>query len=209
MNMGGPDRWYDYVDDMRGVANDLEGPNMKRILTATAALSLVASGAMAADHHKDKSSKAMMKEQTIVATASSNDDLSTLVAAVKAADLVETLQGTGPFTVFAPSDDGFATVQSTVDELLRPENKARLQSVLKYHVVPADLSMTDLMLITKANGGRVDLDTVAGGNLTVMLNGGMLSVTDANGDTVGVVQADVKTSNGVVHVIDGVLMPAQ
>ncbi|MEM9235054.1 MAG: fasciclin domain-containing protein, partial [Pseudomonadota bacterium] len=118
---------------------------MKSILAATAALSLVAGGAMAADHHKKS-------KMTIVETAVATDSLSTLVAAVKAADLVDTLNGDGPFTVFAPTNDGFAAIQSTVDTLLEPENKKALQGVLTYHVVAGKVKAGDLVKMAEEKG---------------------------------------------------------
>jgi uncharacterized surface protein with fasciclin (FAS1) repeats len=131
----------------------------------------------------------------IVATASGAENLSTLVAAVKAADLVETLQGTGPFTVFAPTNDAFAEIQSTVDTLLKPENKADLAGVLTYHVVAGDVAAADL------KDGQ-ELTTVQGEKLTVSIDGDTVKVGDAT-----VTTPDVKTSNGVVHIIDKVLVP--
>ena len=131
----------------------------------------------------------------IVATAQATKDLSTLVAAVTAADLVKTLQGEGPYTVFAPTNEAFADIQSTVDTLLMPENKDDLTNVLTYHVVPGTYTAADL------TDGQ-ELTTVQGEKLKVSIDGDTVKVGDAT-----VAQADVTTSNGVVHVIDTVLVP--
>ncbi|MEI6448218.1 MAG: fasciclin domain-containing protein, partial [Actinomycetes bacterium] len=126
---------------------------------------------------------------------SGNADLTTLVVALKAVDLVSTLEGSGPFTVFAPTNAAFADIQSTVDTLLKPENKTQLQDVLKYHVVPGTYMAADL------KDGQ-ELTTAEGGKLKVTVKDGVVKV---NGATVAA--ADVPASNGVVHVIDAVLVP--
>jgi uncharacterized surface protein with fasciclin (FAS1) repeats len=131
----------------------------------------------------------------IVATAQGSEDLSTLVAAVTAGDLVETLQGEGPFTVFAPTNQAFSDIQSTVDTLLEPENKDDLKNVLTYHVVPGSYPASAL------EDGQ-ELTTVQGEKLTVSIDGDTVKVGDAT-----VEQADVNADNGVVHVIDTVLVP--
>ena len=134
--------------------------------------------------------------QDIVALASATPDLSTLVSAVQAADLVETLQGDGPFTVFAPTNDAFTAVgQDTLDTLLAPEGKEQLTDILTYHVVPGELTAADL------EDGQ-ELTTVQGGKLQVSIEGEEVRIGDAT-----VAMPDVEASNGVVHVIDGVLMP--
>jgi uncharacterized surface protein with fasciclin (FAS1) repeats len=144
----------------------------------------------------------------IVGTAASVPDLSTLVTAVKAAGLVDTLSGKGPFTVFAPTNAAFAKLPAgTVDNLLKPENKAQLQAVLTYHVVAGKLTAKDVVAAIKAGGGKAVLTTVQGGKLTGTLMGSTVMLTDAKGGTVHVTAADVDTTNGVVHVIDGVLLP--
>jgi uncharacterized surface protein with fasciclin (FAS1) repeats len=138
---------------------------------------------------------------TIVEVASGNEDFSTLVAAVQAADLVETLSGDGPFTVFAPTNDAFAKLPAgTVDTLLKPENKDQLAAILTYHVVAGKVMAADL-----SDGQKVK--TVQGEELTVGVMDGKVTLTDANGNTVNVVTADVPASNGVIHVIDGVVTP--
>ena len=153
---------------------------------------------------------AMYPSKTIVANAVQSKDHTTLVAAVKAAGLVNTLNGTGPFTVFAPTNEAFAALPAgTVDTLLKPENKAKLAGVLTYHVVPGDLTSKKLAALVKAGGGTARLKTVQGGELTVAMNGPRnLTVTDASGGVADVTIEDVKQSNGVIQVIDRVLLPA-
>lgn len=139
---------------------------------------------------------------TVVDIAAGNDDFSTLVAAVEAADLVETLQGDGPFTVFAPTNAAFEALPAgTVDTLLKPENKDQLAAVLTYHVVPSKAMSTDL-------SDGMTVKTVQGEELTVGISGGTVTITDANGGEATVAQADIEAENGVVHVIDKVLLPA-
>ena len=145
----------------------------------------------------------------IVAAAVATPSLSTLVAAVKAADLVGTLQGAGPFTVFAPTDDAFAKLPAgAVEGLLKPEAKPALAGVLTYHVVAGNVDAAALAKQIQANGGSATLTTVQGGTLTAAADGkGGIVLTDAKGGTAKVVAADLRQSNGVVHVIDSVLMP--
>jgi uncharacterized surface protein with fasciclin (FAS1) repeats len=146
--------------------------------------------------------------KTIVDNAVNSKDHTTLVAAVGAAGLVPTLQSPGPFTVFAPTNAAFAKLPAgTVDTLLKPENKAMLTSVLTYHVVPGKLTAKDLMAKAMQNGGTATLTTVQGETLTARSNGRMLMLTDTKGGTANVTIADVGQSNGVIHVIDTVLMP--
>lgn len=152
---------------------------------------------------------AMSPNETIVANASKASNLSTLVSAVQAAGLVETLSGTGPFTVFAPDNAAFEKIPAaTLQSLLTPAMKDDLTKVLTYHVVAGRLTAADLTAQAQANGGRVELDTVQGGKLTVNVNAdGSVTLTDAAGGTSRVSQADVLQSNGVVHVVDTVVMP--
>ena len=132
----------------------------------------------------------------------------TLVAAVKAADLVDTLKGPGPFTVFAPTDEAFAKLPAgTVDSLVKPENKATLTKILTYHVVPGRLSSADLMKTAAMGMGKNTLKTVQGETLTVTAKGGAVWLTDAKGGMSKVTIANVNQSNGVIHVVDTVLMP--
>lgn len=144
----------------------------------------------------------------IVATAMSSPQHKTLVAAVKAAGLVDTLAGKGPFTVFAPTDAAFAALPAgTVDTLLKPENREQLTSVLTYHVVPGQVAAADLIAAIEANGGSASLTTVEGGTLTATLDGGKVKLTDERGGTATVVAADLMSSNGIVHVTDAVSLP--
>ncbi|MGE0255811.1 MAG: fasciclin domain-containing protein [Alphaproteobacteria bacterium] len=154
--------------------------------------------------------EAMYPSKTIVENAVNSKDHETLVAAVKHAGLVGTLSGPGPFTVFAPTDDAFAELpKGTVDTLMQPANKAKLTGVLTYHVVPGRLTAADLMAMTKAHGGKATLKTVAGGTLTVMQNGPMnLVIHDGHGGTAHISTYDVLQSNGVIHVVDKVLLPS-
>ena len=151
---------------------------------------------------------AMYPTMTIVENAVNSPIHTTLVAAVKAAGLVDTLSGPGPFTVFAPTNDAFAKLPAgTVDNLLLPQNKAMLQSVLTYHVVPGRIAAADLMAQIQAGGGRATLTTVQGEPLTATMMNGMVMLTDTKGNMAHVTQGDVMQSNGVIHVIDTVLMP--
>lgn len=151
---------------------------------------------------------AMYPNQTIVANAVNSPVHTTLVAAVKAADLVDTLSGEGPFTVFAPTDAAFAKLPAgTVETLVMPQNKSTLQSVLTYHVVPGRVTAPDLMGLIEAGGGRATLTTVQGAPLYASVSGSMVMLTDAKGNSGYVTQADVMQSNGVIHVVDTVLMP--
>ena len=147
----------------------------------------------------------MYPTKTIVQNAVNSADHTTLVAAVKAAGLVDTLSGPGPFTVFAPTNDAFAKLPAgTVDTLLKPGNKAMLASVLTYHVVPGRLTAADLIAAIKAGGGTARLTTVQGGTLTASMVGGTIMLVDAKGGMAHVTQANVMQSNGVIHVTDSV-----
>ncbi|MGB3592301.1 MAG: fasciclin domain-containing protein [Nonlabens sp.] len=150
----------------------------------------------------------MYPDQTIVTNASNAKPLSTLVAAVKAGELVETLNGDGPFTVFAPTNDAFdALPDGTLDTVLKPENKEMLQDILTYHVVSGNVMAADLQKMIKDGNGTATFDTVAGKKLTAMVKDGKVMIKDGNGGVATVTAADVKQSNGVVHVIDKVLLP--
>ena len=152
---------------------------------------------------------AMYPQKNIVENAVNSKDHTTLVAAVKAAGLVDTLSSPGPFTVFAPTDEAFAMLPAgTVSTLLKPENKATLTKVLTYHVVAGSMDSKALMAAIMAGGGKAVLTTVAGVPLTVTMGGpGTILVTDAKGGTATVTIADVYQSNGVIHVVDHVLLP--
>ena len=150
----------------------------------------------------------MYPTKNIVENAVNSKDHTTLVAAVKAAGLVETLSGAGPFTVFAPTNMAFdALPNGTVETLLKTENKAKLTSVLTYHVVPGKLNSWDLVKMIKEGNGSATLTTVQGATLTIKSNGKAMIVTDENGGTARVTIADVNQSNGVIHVVDKVLLP--
>ena len=151
---------------------------------------------------------AMYPTKNIVENAINSKDHTTLVAAVKAAGLVETLEGAGPFTVFAPTNEAFNKLPAgTVDNLVKPENKATLTSILTYHVVAGKLDSKALMEKIKAGGGKATLITVQGEKLTVMQKGSHLEIKDSKGGVATVTIKDVYQSNGVIHVIDKVLMP--
>ena len=151
---------------------------------------------------------AMYPTKTIVENAVNSPIHTTLVAAVKAAGLVDTLNSAGPFTVFAPTNDAFAKLPAgTVDTLLKPENKATLTKILTYHVVAGKLSAKDIAAGIKAGGGKYEMTTVAGGKLTATMSGKELMLTDEKGGMATVTTANVFQSNGVIHVIDTVLMP--
>ena len=150
----------------------------------------------------------MYASRNIIENAVNSADHTTLVAAVKAAGLVETLSGAGPFTVFAPTNDAFAKLPAgTVDTLLQPANKALLQSVLTYHVVPGRVTAADLVGLINANGGTAKVTTVQGGQLTARMMGDRVMLIDAKGGMSHVIQADVMQSNGVIHVTDAVSLP--
>lgn len=145
---------------------------------------------------------------TIVDAAVATDSLSTLVAAVTAADLAETLASSGPFTVFAPLNEAFAGLPAgTVEMLLEPKNKHQLRDILKAHVVSGNLSAADIIGLAEKNGGTVDVQTVSGDTLTAVLAGGTLYVKDESGGLASVKKADIFKSNGVVHIVDRVLLP--
>ena len=151
----------------------------------------------------------MYPSKNIVQNAINSKDHTTLVAAVKAAGLVETLQGPGPFTVFAPTNAAFAKLPAgTVDSLLKPQMKEKLTAVLTYHVVPGRLSAKDLWEASNKGGGKAKFKTVEGEELTVEFKGQALTIRDAKGNASRVTIQNVFQSNGVIHVIDSVLMPS-
>ena len=150
----------------------------------------------------------MYANKDIVDNAVNSKDHTTLVAAVKAADLVSTLKGPGPFTVFAPTDAAFAALPAgTVDNLLKPENKAMLRKVLTYHVVAGKMDGATLAKAVDAGAGKETLTEASGGTLTVTRSGSLLMLTDESGGMAHVTIADVVQSNGVIHVVDKVLLP--
>ena len=150
----------------------------------------------------------MYPSKNIIENAVNSKDHTTLVAAVKAAGLVETLAGPGPFTVFAPTNDAFNMLPTgTVETLLKPENKSALTAILTYHVVAGKLNSAELMKMIKDGDGTTMLTTVSGGNLWVMNKSGRLWVKDEKGNTAEITIKDVNQSNGIIHVIDKVLLP--
>ena len=151
---------------------------------------------------------AMYPNKNIVENAVNSKDHTTLVAAVKAADLVETLQSKGPFTVFAPTNAAFDKLpKGTVETLLKPENKKMLQTILSYHVVAGKMNSMDIAKAIKMGKGKATMKTVSGGTLTAWMKGKKLYITDENGNSAQVTIADVNQSNGVIHVIDAVVLP--
>lgn len=188
---------------------------MPKILKTTLVgltLAIGASGVALAAHHEEKTVEvggaAMYPSKNIVANAVNSKDHTTLVAAVKAAGLVDTLQSPGPFTVFAPTNAAFAALPAgTVDTLLKPENKGKLAGVLTYHVVPGRLSAADLKAKIMADGGKTTLKTASGGTLTASLMGNRVMVQGEGGGMGHVTIGDVLQSNGVIHVVDGVVLP--
>nr|WP_245234857.1 fasciclin domain-containing protein [Tamlana crocina] len=150
----------------------------------------------------------MYPSKDIIDNAVNSKDHTTLVAAVKAADLVGVLKSKGPFTVFAPTNDAFSKLpDGTVDSLLMKENMASLQNILKYHVVSGKWSAKDIMGMIKKGSGKAEIETVSGGKLTTWIKNHNVYVTDENGNSAQVTIADVNQSNGVIHVIDTVLLP--
>jgi uncharacterized surface protein with fasciclin (FAS1) repeats len=171
-------------------------------LASITGLAAVTAAPAAADHHMEK------EAGTIVDIAKSTGMHGTLVQAVVAADLAETLSGPGPITVFAPVDEAFAALpEGTVAALLKPENKGMLQSVLTYHAVSGKVTSADLMNLIRQGGGKATFETIQGGTLTAMPMGDDIVITDARGRQIKVVKANVEASNGIVHVTDGVFLP--
>ena len=176
------------------------------ILAGAIALSALATTAYA--ENPMVGGAAMYADKNIVENAVNSKDHTTLVAAVKAAGLVDTLSGPGPFTVFAPTNEAFAALPAgTVETLLKPENKDQLTKILTCHVVAAKAMSADVMKMVKDDGGAHDAKTVGGCVLTLKDEGGKVTVTDENGNVANVTIADVEQSNGVIHVIDKVLLP--
>jgi len=154
------------------------------------------------------SMSAFSQGKDVVDIAIGSADHTTLVAAVKAADLVTTLKGKGPFTVFAPTNAAFDKLPAgTVDGLLKPENKAQLAKILTYHVVSGNLDAAAVVAAIKSGNGKAVLTTVSGGKLTGTMDNGKVKLTDESGKSAFVTAADLKGTNGVVHVIDGVVLP--
>jgi len=181
----------------------------KKLLFMLTLLGLAITSALAGDNYPVVGGKEMYPTKNIIENAANSADHTTLVAAVKAAGLVDTLSGTGPFTVFAPTNEAFDKLPAgTVDTLLKPENRALLTKVLTYHVVAGRLSAADLMKKISDGKGTAELTTVQGGKLWVMLHEGKhILLKDEKGGVAMVTIANVFQSNGVIHVIDSVVMP--
>lgn len=176
--------------------------------TDTAMAEPAATDTMAAGSNPMVGGAAMNASDTIVTNASAAPNLTTLVSAVKQAGLVETLSGAGPFTVFAPTNDAFAKVpKATLDTLMAPAGKDSLTKVLTYHVVSGKMTAVDLAAKIKEGNGKAMLKTVAGEDLTLTMDGDKVKIAGMGGSMATVSTADVMQSNGVVHVIDGVLTP--
>ena len=182
---------------------------MNKFLVPIAAVAAVAGGAAVyAQSNPRVGGAAMLPTRNIVENAVNSKDHTTLVAAVKAADLVGTLSGPGPFTVFAPTNAAFAKLPAgTVDTLVKPENKAQLAGILTYHVVPGRILAADIAAKARADGGTATYATVNGGSLSFTRTGNRYTVTDAKGGRARITIPNVRQSNGVIHVIDTVLMP--
>jgi uncharacterized surface protein with fasciclin (FAS1) repeats len=181
---------------------------MKKIIIAAIAMVAIAIAPKTYAQTKMVGGAAMYPTKNIVENAVNSKDHTTLVAAVKAAGLVETLESAGPFTVFAPTNEAFDKLPAgTVDNLVKPENKATLTKILTYHVVAGRLSAADLWAKVKAGNGKAELTTVQGGKLTVMAKGKKLYLVDEKGGESWITIADVNQSNGVIHVVNAVLMP--
>ena len=184
---------------------------MKKIYLSLATLAALTLGTLSGHAQKkdpDVGGAPMFANKTIVANAVNSPVHKTLVAAVKAAGLVDTLNSAGPFTVFAPTDDAFGKLPAgTVDTLVKPESKDQLTKILTYHVVPGSYDSKKLKKEIKKNAGSLKLKTVEGDSLTFALSGANITVTDDKGGTANITTADVYQSNGVIHVIDTVLMP--
>jgi uncharacterized surface protein with fasciclin (FAS1) repeats len=192
---------------------ELHMPRFSLFASAAVATLLLASIPAAAENMNEKTvtvgGAPMYPSKNIVQNAVNSKDHTTLVAAVKAAGLVDTLQSPGPFTVFAPTNAAFAKLPAgTVENLVKPENKDTLTKILTYHVVPGRMTAASLLKAIKDGEGTAKLKTVAGGDIWIKQAGpGKLSITDAKGNVATVTIADVLQSNGVIHVIDTVLLP--
>ena len=180
----------------------------RKFAVLLAVLAIAVTGAVAGMDNPVVGGQPMYPSKNIIENAVNSADHTTLVAAVKAAGLVETLEGPGPFTVFAPTNEAFAKLPAgTVDTLLKPENKATLTKVLTYHVVSGRLSTSDLKKQIKAGNGTAELTTVEGGKLWASQDGNHIVLKDEKGGTAMVTIPNVFQSNGVIHVIDTVVMP--
>ena len=180
----------------------------KKLAVVLAAVAFTVTPALAGMKNPVVGGQEMYPTKNIIQNAVNSSDHTTLVAAVKAAGLLETLEGPGPFTVFAPTNEAFAKLPAgTVDTLLMPENKATLTKILTYHVVAGRLSASDLKKEIKAGNGTAQLTTVEGGKLWASIQGGNIMLKDEKGGTALVTIPNVIQSNGVIHVIDSVVQP--
>ncbi|MEO1731817.1 MAG: fasciclin domain-containing protein [Pseudomonadota bacterium] len=172
-------------------------------VASTAVLTIAPEPALAHGHKRSKA------QADLVDTAAKSKVHTTLVTAVQAADLVDTLKSDGPFTVFAPTDTAFAKLpEGTVASLVQPKNKGTLAGILTYHVVAGRVRSTDLVNLINSGGGEATIKTVSGGELTARLSGNNIVITDAKGRATAVTKANVTTSNGIIHFTDGVFLPA-
>ncbi len=177
-------------------------------MNSVSVIALAAASVVLAAKNPMVGGKEMYPNKNIIENAVNSADHTTLVAAVKAAGLVQTLEGPGPFTVFAPTNAAFAKLPAgTVETLLKPENKETLVKILTYHVVAGRLSAADIKKMIKAGHGAAELKTVSGGTLTAMMKGSTIELKDEKGGTSMITQANVFQSNGVIHVVDSVLLP--
>lgn len=201
--------WPAFIECSKKIPKGAEDTIMNKIFGMTLAVAFVFSG-MAAQAQKDPDvgGAAMFPAKNIIQNAVNSNDHTTLVAAVKAAGLVDTLEGPGPFTVFAPTNEAFSKLPAgTVDTLLKPENKDMLTKILTYHVVAGRLTEKDLRREIKMGGGKAMLKTVSGGELTASMHDGKVMLTDEKGDMSTITVPDVIQSNGVIQVVDTVLLP--
>jgi len=188
--------------------------NLKLVTVAACLFTFVVSMNMSAQSKMMKQETKMVggaemyPTKNIIENAVNSKDHTTLVAAVKAADLVDALSSEGPFTVFAPTNNAFDKLpKGTVDNLLMMENKMMLQTILKYHVASGKWNASDIMKAIKKGSGKAQIETLSGGTLTAWMKGKEVYVTDENGNSAMVTIADVNQSNGVIHVVDAVLLP--
>jgi uncharacterized surface protein with fasciclin (FAS1) repeats len=196
------------IDLFKKKKNKQTMTHIKKLVLAVATILFVNTSFAQMEQTKMVGGAAMYPSKNIVENAVNSKAHTTLVAAVKAAGLVETLQSAGPFTVFAPTNKAFEKLPAgAVDNLLKPENKAALTSVLTYHVVAGKFNASDVAGLIKKGGGKAEVTTVVGGKLTLMMKGKKLRIKDEKGGVATVTIKDVNQSNGVIHVIDNVLMP--
>jgi uncharacterized surface protein with fasciclin (FAS1) repeats len=187
---------------------------LRTMMLPCLSLALVTAGGMSPAEAHDRGRAHAVRPvpataSTVVGVAAGNPDFSTLVAAVQNARLVETLSGTGPFTVFAPDNAAFSALpEGTLDRLIEPARRRQLQAILGYHVVPGAISASDLTTAIRVGGGQAVLKTVQGGTLIAETAGrGRIRLRDSTGETFWVTGADIQASNGVIHAIDGVMTP--